>query len=232
MLGAEDVPAEVYRALGRLAMQLPANRREEATGYLEVAAMLLSISKDAMVPQIVEYLWKIGSTLDPAQLAGYVTCWYLAGPCKLRGSKTWNECDLPGASSDLAAKVSIDGQEFSWKKVHTTQVNGAIPLTQILGAGDAQAAYGYAEVTVEAATKAQLRIGSDDGIVVWLNGQRVHAVLEDRALTVDQDRVEVELQAGVNRLLVKSLNTFGNWEFSVRLMGLDGEPLAFEQRTK
>ena len=231
MFGESDVPVEVLRASARLAMQLPAEQLEDATAVLSAAATLLG--KDAMVPGIVEYLWKIGSTFDPAQLAGYVTCWYLVGPFNLRSSKPAGECHLPlEARPDLAAKVTIDGKEFAFKKVHTSSVNGAVPLAQILGAGDGLAAYGYAEVTVEAATMAQLRIGSDDGIIVWLNGQQVLAVLEDRALTVDQDRVVVELNAGVNRLLAKPLNTFGNWEFSMRLMDPAGEPLTFEQRTE
>ncbi len=230
MFGESDVPVEVLRAAARLAMQLPAERREDATAVLSAAAIILG--KDAMVPGIVEYLWKIGSTLDPAQMAGYVTCWHLVGPFNFRGGKPAGECHLPlGARPDLAAKVTIDGKEFIWKKAHTSSVNGAVPLAQILGAGDGQASYGYAEITVEAAAMAQLRIGSDGGIIVWLNGHQVLAVLEDRAFTVDQDRVVVELNAGVNRLLVKSLNSFGHWQFSVRLMDPAGQPLTFEQRT-
>ncbi|HSW46397.1 MAG TPA: HEAT repeat domain-containing protein [Phycisphaerae bacterium] len=223
MLAEEEVPLEVSRAAARVAMYMPGDRQDEAVEVLQVAAMLLD--KDPMVSRILEHLWKLGSDFDPARNAGFVTRWHLAGPFKTRGSRPWDECHFADARPDVSVKASIDGQDFEWKPIHTSNPAGSVGLVQALTAADGVACYAYAEMTVEGGQEAELRVGSDDGVVVWLNGERVLAVLEDRALTVDQNRVKVNLNAGVNRILVKSLNTFGGWEFVVRLMDLAGEPL-------
>jgi hypothetical protein len=63
----------------------------------------------------------------------------------------------------------------------------------------------YFAATVDSATDqpATLAIGSDDGIQVWLNGQKVHDHRVTRALQAGQDKVKVQLKAGKNLLLLK-----------------------------
>jgi hypothetical protein len=75
-----------------------------------------------------------------------------------------------------------------------------------------------------------LKTGSDDGMKCWLNGKVVHAYANPRSLTVDEDSVEAQLAAGVNRILVKVANGGGGWVCCLRITDRDGRPLAFEQR--
>jgi len=51
-----------------------------------------------------------------------------------------------------------------------------------------------------------------------------------RGLSVDQDRVRVRLQKGVNRLLLKVTQGGGGWEFCVRLVDLQGSPIAYREQ--
>jgi hypothetical protein len=53
------------------------------------------------------------------------------------------------------------------------------------------------------AQPAVLHVGSDDGIQIWLNGQKVHDHKVTRALTPGADQVKVELRQGRNQLLLK-----------------------------
>lgn len=63
----------------------------------------------------------------------------------------------------------------------------------------------YFAATLDSAASqpAVLSIGSDDGIQVWLNGEKVHDAKVTRALTPGEDKVKVELKPGKNLLLLK-----------------------------
>ena len=78
--------------------------------------------------------------------------------------------------------------------------------------GDNSAVYLHRRLTSPTARRAVLAIGSDDALVVWLNGERVHANYVARALAADQ--VAVDLRAGSNELLVKVVNFAGQFAFS------------------
>jgi hypothetical protein len=74
----------------------------------------------------------------------------------------------------------------------------------------------------------QLKIGTDDGVAVWLNGQEAHARNVHRALTVDQDVTQAHLNAGTNTLLVKVTQVGGGWAMCVRLVDMQNKPVAYE----
>ncbi len=58
-----------------------------------------------------------------------------------------------------------------------------------------------------------LSLGSDDAIKVWCNGVLVHENNVARAVAPDQDRVEIDLHAGENFLLLKIANFGGGYGF-------------------
>ena len=65
---------------------------------------------------------------------------------------------------------------------------------------------------------AELQVGSDDGVVVWLNGERVHGNDATRPCKPGDDKVPVTLKAGLNRILVKVIQRGGQFEFAGRLV--------------
>lgn len=81
-------------------------------------------------------------------------------------------------------------------------------------------AYGYTEVIAPQDGVSVLRLGSDDGIRVWINGEEVinHEVL--RAAHPDQEMLTVPIKKGVNRCLVKVDQATGGWEYYFKLDGL------------
>lgn len=113
-------------------------------------------------------------------------------------------------------------------------------------------AYAYAECSLDRQQRATLQIAGDDAVAVWLNGERIYSGGGDRTLSQEtkdkstSDRrkwwdkqrkdvegwypavdgeVEVQLQAGRNRLLVKCANLDIYWWCRVRLLDEDGKPL-------
>ena len=63
----------------------------------------------------------------------------------------------------------------------------------------------------------EILVGSDDGVAVFLNGQRVHTQSVRRPIIVDEDRVAVSLRPGKNRCLVKVSNGHQNWALTARV---------------
>jgi len=84
-------------------------------------------------------------------------------------------------------------------------------------------AYALGKVRVPQAGTYALRVGYDDWIKVWINGNEVHASRHDKGFA--EDNVNVELPAGEAAILVK-LSNFDNlqwrlWAFSLHLEASD-----------
>lgn len=117
--------------------------------------------------------------------------------------------------------VSFDGRVVPVREVEL-DASSRLDLGKLFGGQtDAETAYAYAQWPVAKPEKALAVFGSDDAAAVWLNGQEVHRVARDRALSLDSDRFDLPLRAGMNRLLVKVENSTGSWAFALRVF--DGE---------
>ena len=84
----------------------------------------------------------------------------------------------------------------------------------------------YALITLESATvqsDVTMRVGSDDSIKVWLNGEVVHKKAIGRGAVDYQDSFAVDLGAGDNLLLVKVSERGNTWSMFV---GIDAEVTA------
>ncbi|MGC3970431.1 MAG: DUF1553 domain-containing protein, partial [Pirellulales bacterium] len=73
----------------------------------------------------------------------------------------------------------------------------------------------------------QVKLGSDDGFQLFVNGQQVAERRVDRAVAVDQDDATVELPAGTSALVLKVVNTGGIGGFAIHPLpaehGLPGD---------
>ena len=71
----------------------------------------------------------------------------------------------------------------------------------------------YREIEVPEAMELPLSLGSDDSIVVRLNGERIHTNPAERACAPDQDSIVLKLKPGKNHLMMKICNNQGDWAF-------------------
>ena len=134
----------------------------------------------------------------------YLRQWLIAGPfpCTL-------ESDCLGAAGSEAAIRPKDGQEqkradgtsVKWRPVKSW--DDTVGLDDPDGSRAGTVAYAFKTISRPKAGKAQLSLGSADGIRVWVNGKPVFARDGARSLTVDEDQVEVDLVSGDNAVLVK-----------------------------
>ena len=84
----------------------------------------------------------------------------------------------------------------------------------------------YALITLESATHQSdvtMRVGSDDSVKIWLNGEVIYNNPADRGASDFQDAFEVNLVAGDNLLLVKVSDRAYYWSMFV---GIDADVTA------
>ena len=83
-----------------------------------------------------------------------------------------------------------------------------------LGSGDVNDHSSYALITLESDSDqagVEMKVGSDDSVKVWLNGEVVHTNAINRGAGDFQDTFEVDLVTGDNVLLVKVSERGGGW---------------------
>jgi len=228
----KDLKQPSLRALMAVADSLAAaGEKDKALAAYRKIPQLGPSAEEAL--QLIERMRKLDVEVDLTAMLGVVTNWRLAGPFELGdqnkgwGAKLVNEPDI-----QLDASYQSGNQQISWKRVTQTNHRGVINLLNAIAARENCVAYAYAEIQVEKETKAELRIGSDDSVRVWFNGELIHKKFESRGVKIDQDRLPVTLKAGTNRILVKILQLNGGWAFCMRVTTPEGIPVNFVQKTK
>jgi HEAT repeat protein len=205
----ETLEREAEAACLGIARALSGSHRERAMAVLTQIAE--GSDSDTLRNQAADVLRRLEQVKD------YITAWMMSGPYTERGKRGPDLFDIEFAPEQADGKAE-------WRPVPAFSRPDApqvIDLNTILG-GDNRAAYLRSVITVPAAQKALLAVGSDDGIKVWLNGEVVHANNASRGLTPDQDKVDVDLRAGENVLMMKITEGGGDWAATARLTRPDG----------
>ena len=95
-----------------------------------------------------------------------------------------------------------------------------------LGEGDVNDHSSYALITLESDSDqdgVDMKVGSDDSVKVWLNGEEVHNNAVNRGAGDFQDTFQVDIKKGDNLLLVKVSERGGGWSMFV---GVDADVTA------
>lgn len=121
----------------------------------------------------------------------------------------------------------LDG-DYTWAKVISSgdkiDVNALYPSS---AGNNYRTIYAHSYVYSPTAQNVYLSMGSDDGIRAWVNGNLVWSNDVNRGHTFNQDRVQVNLNAGWNRLLIKVRNGTAAFDFSARFTDAAGNPVDF-----
>jgi hypothetical protein len=141
----------------------------------------------------------------------FVASWTLSGPYPLEGKKT--------------VFAPETGAKAEWKPYDGRTGTGprVVPLKDIFG-GDSRVAYMRALVRSDLEQKVLFGAGSDDGIVVWLNGKEIHREAAARAVTPDEDKFTGTLKAGENIILCKITQSVLGWGACLSIRSPHGGP--------
>jgi HEAT repeat protein len=151
----------------------------------------------------------------------YLTGWQVCGPFAPEGKSNNELLEMP-----LGPEVP-ESEEVDWR-IMPTLVDARQAWLIDLGElypGNSRVAYLRTLVWSPESQKAQLEMGSDDSLRVWLNGGQVHNNPQIRGVHPDQDIVPVELQKGWNSLMMKVTQAGGGWGACARVRTPEGNKI-------
>ena len=116
----------------------------------------------------------------------------------------------------------VDGKMVTWTPTKTRE-DGLLRLNLALPNAPRYAvAYALTYAYSKNARLADLLVGSDDQVAVWINGKEVHRNNVSRGAYPDSDIVSCELNAGWNEVLCKIGQGGGGWGLFLRFNDPDG----------
>lgn len=163
-----------------------------------------------------------------------VNAWWVVGPFDVPFAEALDRKLPPEEKIDLTAKYKgKDGREIGWRQVRRELRPGEDMRSEFFmdfddvfgGRVYESAAYAMTYLDSTDAMDATLAVGSDDGVAVWLNGEKIHRHQVGRPYSSRQDRVPARLRKGRNELLVKVSQGGGDWGLCVHVETSDGKPL-------
>ncbi|MFO0980191.1 MAG: hypothetical protein U1E76_00330 [Planctomycetota bacterium] len=149
--------------------------------------------------------------------APFVRAWWIAPPVPASAQGSVEEAP-PGEALWLAP--TFDPGAAGWRELPETDEH--LDLNRLVSASAPVLGYLMTFVHAAEAATVRARLGSDDGARVWVNGQLVWSHALHRPFTADEDRFDVPLAAGWNRVLVKVRNDDGGYAMSLRLADPSG----------
>lgn len=180
---------------------------------------------DAIAAEVIKKLQGLGVAYNLASRKGFITSWWMIGPFPAPDFNAARKAWFPEHEVDLAKAYDVEGRKLAWQLVHSDDPKGAMRLSDKFKPNEKAVAYGYVEVVADGPRELKLRVARHDGLSVWLNGQALFDTHDAHALADGETTGDVKLAAGVNRLLIKTSNLGGPWEFAIRLTERDGKPL-------
>ncbi len=159
-------------------------------------------------------------TSQLANRAGFITNWWVTGPFP----KATDRRFFPEQGFDTTEVGGKGFEKTSWRRVRVSNLWGVLDFGEIYGKKPG-VAYARTELSLPEEETCVLKVGSNDGVVLFLNGVKIYEKLVARGLTVDQDVVPVTFRKGSNALLAKVVNEGANWQLCVRVCDANGEPI-------
>lgn len=167
-----------------------------------------------------------------------INAWWVVGPFDSPHEEELKRVHTPEQEFNPHAEYhGSRGMHVAWKKVErqtgSKQGPAADPRAEFFvdlqktlnGQYEHVVAYAGTYLHAPRDMDAVLAIGSDDGVVAWVNGVEVHRNHIQRGYATREDRVKVRLRAGANLLLLKIGQVVGGWGFCVHVENDRGEPL-------
>ncbi len=184
------------------------------------------VLRDGASPEVLvgmaAHLQGLQTTLDTTQLLGVIKQWHVIGPFQWRDDDDWLTAFVEEPDINLDGVYGDGDAERRWIPVTSGDALGQVDLMGVIGQYNRVFAYAYTEIDIREAGPVQIRIGSDDGNAVWLNGEKIWENRVDRGSAPDQDVAAGQLLQGKNRVLVKISQGAGGWNFMLRITRPDG----------
>ena len=153
-------------------------------------------------------IYPIGSKITLAD-------WHAAGPFTAEhGNLAFYKVYEPETKNvNTNDTFEVDGKTIKWEK-QAHWVDGQVHNDIV---GENSATYVFRNITSVTQQRAQLYIGSNDALKVWLNGTEVLSKNVQRDTAANQEQLQVQLKPGNNALFLKVVNYSGPSGFYFRM---------------
>jgi hypothetical protein len=157
----------------------------------------------------------------PVPTRSFVRDWQLLGPFASTGDRG-HDAVYPPEREPVRLGKAYDGfgGRVKWRPYHSPE--DKIDLAKFFNYRQAGAAYAVSWVYAEGDQAVTLGVGSDDGVRVWVNREKVHDVKGGRQARPGQDVVKARLKKGWNEIRAKVDNITGTWELYLEFRTADG----------
>ncbi len=125
-------------------------------------------------------------------------------------------------------EVSFGQQGIAKTRRAQSATSGVFHFDTVYGRTDYELAYAFCHIHSDKEQSVTAYFGSNDQAKVWVNGQLVHEAKVARSCTARQDTFTFSLKKGLNPILIKVCENWGDWAFVIEVF--TGEYLALERQ--
>ncbi|MFH1571862.1 MAG: DUF362 domain-containing protein, partial [Gemmatimonadota bacterium] len=133
--------------------------------------------------------------------------WLLKGPFALADEDRWRPD--PATLSPLPGQDGWSHPVYFW--------DDKINLTAHFGRQRNCVAYAYAEFAAPRSQEAELWVGSDEPMAVWINGEEVYRFERSRRHDLPNDEETIQIREGRNAVLVEVVQRRKDFDFSLNI---------------
>jgi hypothetical protein len=185
-----------------------------------------------------------GATMGPYNLTanwtddqGFINSWIIVGPFPNPGTRPdcngFNVDYLKNYGSELNIVPTNgmeikkdDGTVVKWEQYKATATDISffdVPHLKLEPQQTNVLCYAACWLDCDADKDVELRIGSDDGYKLWVNHKLIAEENVYRAMEMDQETWKVKLNKGKNLILLKVTQDWGDYQFTLRVVGADAK---------
>lgn len=123
----------------------------------------------------------------------------------------------PTTAPDVAKPMMVAGKSTSWTSVKEQGLLGLVDLSKLYNNAQNSWAMGHTLITLTENGTHALALGSDDDLILFVNGRRRFETNQPRNWHPHSNLVDVDLEKGENHLWVVSGNGLKSWGYSLAL---------------
>ena len=147
--------------------------------------------------------------------------WMVVGPFENKNG--FSRRFRPEKNQNLDLKLRGKNGPATWQNVRDDYIDGYINLRTVLPDNNWSVCYAVTFIECPDSTDVQIRIGSNESVILWLNDEEVFKFNELRTSFLDNNIIPVRLTPGLNKVLLKISNRVGEWGFFFRITDLNGK---------
>jgi len=211
-----------------------AETTEDTSVKIDAYRTAISAARDKQqIETCVDALQKLGETVDPNSLMGFIQSWQVVGPFSNAEKKGFATNYPPEDAVDLTATYAGKEGEVTWHPLNTSGDYGKVDLNLALDKHMGAVAYAWVSILSPTDQSVECRWMTPNASKIWVNGELIaeHEIYHASSGPFDQYKASAELHKGPNTIMLKVCQNeqteswAQDWEFQLRLTDKLGGPL-------